>query len=119
MVRGEIYLVDLNPTKGTKIKKTRPAVIISPNEMNSTINTVIIAPLTSTIRGYPFRVDCTFQKKKGQIAYFVKDNGWFIFSSSQNLAHRVADIDSNKVKLRTNREIVNHKNEQYHRVLTT
>lgn len=68
MVRGDVYLVDLNPTRGVEIKKTRPAVIISPNEMNSTIKTVIIAPLTSTIRAYPFRVDCTFQKKKGQIA---------------------------------------------------
>lgn len=68
MVRGDIYLMDLNPTRGAEIKKTRPAVIVSPNEMNSTIKTVIIAPLTSTIRAYPFRVDCTFQKKKGQIA---------------------------------------------------
>ena len=68
MVRGDVYLVDLNPTKGAEIKKTRPAVIISPDEMNSTIKTVIIAPLTSTIRAYPFRVECTFQKKNGQLA---------------------------------------------------
>lgn len=68
MVRGDVYLVDLNPTKGAEIKKTRPAVIISPDEMNNTIKTVIIAPLTSTIRAYPFRVDCTFQRKNGQIA---------------------------------------------------
>ena len=68
MVRGDVYLVDLNPTKGTEIKKTRPAVIISPDEMNRTLKTVIIAPLTSTIRIFPFRTDCTFQRKKGQIA---------------------------------------------------
>lgn len=68
MVRGDVFLVNLNPTKGAEIKKTRPAVIISPDEMNSTIKTVIVAPLTSTIRAYPFRVDCTFQKKRGQIA---------------------------------------------------
>lgn len=68
MVRGDVYLVDLNPTMGAEIKKTRPAVIISPNEMNNTLKTVIIAPLTSTIRAYPFRVDCTFQRKRGQIA---------------------------------------------------
>ena len=68
MVRGDVYLVDLNPTKGAEIKKTRPAVIISPDEMNSTTKTVIIAPLTSTIRAYPFRVECTFQKKNGQLA---------------------------------------------------
>ncbi len=68
MVRGDVYLVDLNPTKGAEIRKTRPAVIISPDEMNNTLKTIIIAPLTSTIRAYPFRVDCTFQKKNGQIA---------------------------------------------------
>jgi mRNA interferase MazF len=68
MVRGDVYLVDLNPTKGAEIKKTRPAVIISPDEMNRTLKTVIIAPLTSTIRIFPFRTDCTFQRKKGQIA---------------------------------------------------
>jgi len=68
MVRGDVYLVDLNPTKGVEMRKTRPAVIISPDEMNKPLKTIIIAPLTSTIRDYPFRVDCTFQKKKGQIA---------------------------------------------------
>jgi mRNA interferase MazF len=68
MVRGDVYLVDLNPTKGAEVKKTRPAVIISPDEMNNTLKTVVIAPLTSTIRAYPFRFDCTFQRKKGQIA---------------------------------------------------
>ena len=68
MVRGDVFLVNLSPTKGAEIEKTRPAVIVSPDEMNSTIRTVIVAPLTSTIRAYPFRVECTFQKKKGQIA---------------------------------------------------
>jgi len=68
MVRGDVYLVDLNPTKGAEIRKTRPAVIVSPDEMNNTLKTIIIAPLTSTIRAYPFRVDCVFQKKNGQIA---------------------------------------------------
>jgi mRNA interferase MazF len=68
MVRGDVYLVDLNSTKCAETMKTRPAVIVSPNEMNTTIKTVVIAPLTSTIRAYPFRVDCTFQKKNGQIA---------------------------------------------------
>ncbi|MCP4298201.1 MAG: type II toxin-antitoxin system PemK/MazF family toxin [Proteobacteria bacterium] len=68
MVRGDIYLVDLNPTKGAEIRKTRPAVIISPDEMNNTLKSIIIAPLTSTIRAFPFRVDCTFQNKNGQIA---------------------------------------------------
>lgn len=104
MVRGDIYLVDLNPTKGAEIKKTRPAVIVSPNEMNSTIKTVIIAPLTSTIRAYPFRVDCTFQKKKGQIALdqmrslekkrLIKKLGGFSATKMNSILSRLSTIFS-------------------------
>ncbi|BAQ61063.1 death on curing protein [Geminocystis sp. NIES-3708] len=67
MKRFDIYLVVLNPTLGSEIKKTRPCVIISPDEMNDYINTIIIAPMTSTTKSYPTRVDCVFQEKKGQI----------------------------------------------------
>jgi len=66
-LRYEVYLVNLDPTIGSEIKKTRPCVIISPNEMNFNISTVIIAPLTSTKRNYPTRVDCQIQGKAGQI----------------------------------------------------
>jgi mRNA interferase MazF len=65
--RYEVYLVDLDPTRGSEIRKTRPCVIISPDEMNRHIRTVIIAPLTSSERTYPSRVTLTFQKKRGQI----------------------------------------------------
>jgi len=65
--RYEVYLVNLDPTVGSEIKKTRPCVIISPNEMNKNISTVIIAPLTSTRRNYPTRVNCQIQGKEGQI----------------------------------------------------
>jgi mRNA interferase MazF len=65
--RYEVYLVDLDPTRGSEIRKTRPCVIISPDEMNRHIRTVIIAPLTSSERAYPSRVTLTFQKKRGQI----------------------------------------------------
>jgi mRNA interferase MazF len=65
--RFDIYLISLDPTKGSEIKKTRPCLVISPDEMNRNIRTVIIAPLTSVIRKYPSRVNLTFQKKKGQI----------------------------------------------------
>ena len=65
--RYEVYLVNLDPTIGNEIKKTRPCVIISPNEMNMHISTIIIAPLTSTQRNYPTRINCTVQGKKGQI----------------------------------------------------
>ena len=64
----EIYWVDLNPTRGSEIKKRCPCAIISPKEMNDNLNTVIVAPLTSTIKNYPTRVDVTIDKKKGQIA---------------------------------------------------
>ena len=66
-LRYEVYLVNLDPTIGSEIKKTRPCVIISPNEMNLNISTVIIAPLTSTQRDYPTRVNCKVQGKAGQI----------------------------------------------------
>ena|SRR5690554_1004097 len=65
--RFEVYLISLDPTKGSEIKKTRPCLIISPDEMNRHIRTVIIAPLTSTIRNYPTRVTTTFESKQGQI----------------------------------------------------
>ena len=65
--RFEVYLVNLDPTIGSEIKKTRPCVIISPNEMNYNISTVIIAPLTSRKRDYPTRVNCAVQNRKGQI----------------------------------------------------
>ena len=68
MVRFEVYFINLNPIQGSEINKIRPCVIISPNEMNRNLNTVIVAPLTSTIKDYPVRVDCVVANKQGQIA---------------------------------------------------
>lgn len=65
--RYEIYLVNLDPTQGSEIQKTRPCLVVSPDEMNRYIRTVIIAPMTSTQQDYPTRVTLTFQRKKGQI----------------------------------------------------
>ena len=65
--RFEVYYVNLDPTVGSEIKKTRPCVIISPNEMNHNISTVIIAPLTSKLRNYPTRIPCKVEGKQGQI----------------------------------------------------
>lgn len=62
----EIYLINLDPTNGSEIKKTRPCVVISPNEMHS-LNTVIIAPMTSTCKLYPTRIPIFFEKKEGYI----------------------------------------------------
>ena len=65
--RFEIFLICLDPTVGTEIKKTRPCVIISPDEMNNMLNTVIIAPVTSTIRNYPTRVKSNINNRSGEI----------------------------------------------------
>jgi mRNA interferase MazF len=67
MKRFDVYLVNLDLTQGREIKKTRPAIIISPNEMNDHISTVIIAPMTTKGRDYPTRISCKFQGKRGQI----------------------------------------------------
>jgi mRNA interferase MazF len=64
----EIYWVNLDPTKGSEINKKSPCVVISPEEMNKNLHTVIVAPLTSTIKPYPTRVAIFIDKQKGQIA---------------------------------------------------
>ena len=63
----DVYLVDLDPTKGHEIQKTRPCLVISPNEMNCKIDTVIIAPMTTKSHNYPTRIELDFDKKKGWI----------------------------------------------------
>lgn len=65
--RFDVFLVNLDPTIGHEIKKTRPCLIISPNEMNRYISTFIVAPMTTKGRNYPTRISCTFQGKNGQI----------------------------------------------------
>ncbi|MCP4115782.1 MAG: type II toxin-antitoxin system PemK/MazF family toxin [Desulfobacteraceae bacterium] len=65
--RFDVYLVNLDPTVRSEIQKTRPCLVISPDEMNRNIRTVIIAPMTSAKKDYPTRVSCIFQKKQGQI----------------------------------------------------
>jgi mRNA interferase MazF len=65
--RFDVFLVNLDPTVGSEIQKTRPALVISPDEMNGPLNTVIIAPMTSQGKAYPSRVSCTFQDKQGFI----------------------------------------------------
>lgn len=65
--RFEVYSVNLDPTVGSEIKKTRPCLIVSPDEMNRFIATVIVAPITTKGRDYPTRISCVFQGKQGQI----------------------------------------------------
>ena len=66
--RDEVWLIALDPSKGSKIKKTRPCLVISPDEMNEPLQTVLVAPMTTTLRNYPTRVDLTFRNKAGQVA---------------------------------------------------
>ena len=65
--RFEVWLVNLDPTIGREIRKTRPCLIISPDVANRHLDTATIAPMTSTIRNYPTRITCIFQKRQGQI----------------------------------------------------
>jgi mRNA interferase MazF len=64
----EVVLVNLNPTIGSEIRKTRPCVVISPAELNRNLNTIVIAPMTTNLIGYPTRVDVHFKGKTGKIA---------------------------------------------------
>lgn len=66
--RFEVYLLDLPPAIGAEIKKTRPCLIVSPDEMNRRIRTVIVAPMTTKGRDYPTRISCRFEGKEGQVA---------------------------------------------------
>ena len=65
--RDEVWLVSLDTTQGAEIQKTRPCLIVSPDEMNEHLRTVIIAPMTTVMRPYPTRVAIRFQRKHGQI----------------------------------------------------
>jgi mRNA interferase MazF len=65
--RFEVYLINLDPTVGSEIKKTCPCLIISPDEMNHHIRTVIVAPMTATGKNYPTRVSCRFKGKNGKV----------------------------------------------------
>ncbi len=87
--RFDVYLVNLDPAVGSEIEKTRPCLVISPDEMNAHIRTVIIAPMTSAAKEYPTRVACTFRKKRGQI---VLDQMRTI--DKRRLIKRLGTIDS-------------------------
>ena len=66
--RGQVYLVRLDPTLGSEIKKTRPCVVVSPDELNEHLRTVIVAPLTTGGRAYPWRPRCRFKGRAGVVA---------------------------------------------------
>jgi mRNA interferase MazF len=65
--RGDIILANLDPTIGTEIRKTRPCVVVSPDELNAYLSTLIVAPMTTAGHAYPFRVACRFKGKAGHV----------------------------------------------------
>ncbi len=88
--RFDVYLINLDPTVGSEVQKTRPCLIISPDEMNYHIRTVIVAPMTSASKAYPTRVACKFKGKEGQI---VLDQIRTI--DKARLVKKLGTIDSN------------------------
>ena len=65
--RGEVYLIAHDRTRGRELRKTRPCVVVSPDELNAHLQTLLVAPLTTGGHPYPFRISCRFQRRKGYI----------------------------------------------------
>jgi len=65
--RGDVYLIRLDPTGGREMMKTRPCLVVSPDELNAHLDTFIVAPMTTGGRSYPFRIPCRFKKKSGHV----------------------------------------------------
>ena len=68
--RGDVYLISLDPARGSEIRKTRPCVVVSPDELNDHMNTFLVAPMTTGGHRYPFRIACRFG---GKVGYVVAD----------------------------------------------
>jgi mRNA interferase MazF len=66
--RGEVYLIELDPTRGSEIRKTRPCLIVSPDELNQHLRTVIVVPMTTGGQAYPWRIRCRFRDRPGFVA---------------------------------------------------
>ena len=66
--RGDVFLIELDPTRGSEIRKTRPCLVVSPDELNQHLRTVIVAPMTTGGQDYPWRVRCRFRERAGYVA---------------------------------------------------
>ncbi len=66
--RGDVFLIELDPTRGSEIRKTRPCLVVSPDELNQHLRTVIVAPMTTGGQAYPWRVRCRFRERAGYVA---------------------------------------------------
>ena len=65
--RGDVFVINLDPTRGREIRKVRPCVVVSPDDLNAHLGTFIVAPLTTGSHNYPFRVPCRFQGRSGHV----------------------------------------------------
>lgn len=68
VARGEVHLVRLEPTQGSELRKTRPCLIVSPDELNRHLRTALVAPMTTGGRAYPWRMPCRFHNRAGFVA---------------------------------------------------
>lgn len=91
--RFEVWNIELNPTQGSEINKKRPCLVVSPNEVNKFLNTVVIVPMTSTIKPYPTRLKCHFKGKDGQL---VVDQIRCV--DKTRLIERMGNMDTNTCK---------------------
>jgi mRNA interferase MazF len=100
--RGAVHLVTLDPTKGSEIRKTRPCLIISPDELNQHLRTVTVAPMTTGGHAYPWRVPCRFQRRNGHVAVDQLRT-----VDTERLVRRLGTLDSDTVAevLRTLQEM--------------
>lgn len=100
--RGAVHLVTLDPTKGSEIRKTRPCLIISPDELNQHLRTVTVAPMTTGGHAYPWRVACRFQRRNGHVALDQLRT-----VDTERLVRRLGTLDSDTVAqvLRTLQEM--------------
>ena len=94
MLRGDVCPIQLDPTRGSEIRKTRPCVVVSPNELNQHLRTLVVAPMTTGGREYPWRVACRFQNRSGFLAI---DQIWTI--DSERIAKRLGRIHANHCSL--------------------
>ena len=90
----DIYWVDLNPTIGAEMQKIRPCVVVSPQELNDHLDTVIIVPVTSAIHGYPYRVGCRIMNRDGEIA-----TDQIRTIDKRRLKNRIATLSSNEIAM--------------------
>ena len=88
--RDEVWLIGLDPSKGSEIKKTRPCLVISPDEMNEALQTVLVAPMTTTLRSYPTRAESHIPKQSG--GRLLWTNWWAI--DRQRLVRRLGMVSS-------------------------